>query len=196
MAAKRNLKTANMRSHSMLFLLASLALIFTSAANAVRIVSQEELAGKVGKDGDSEPELWLSILGEVYDVSSGAKFYGEGGPYGIFAGRDGSVPFITGTFTPEEALKGLDVLDSNQLNSLDNWRKSYEDNEKYPFVGLLEGRLYDKDGNPTEELIAARVKMAEGKVVADERKKKRDEVIAQRKKERLEKEEAQAAAEL
>jgi predicted heme/steroid binding protein len=185
-----------MRSHSMLFLLVSLALLFTSAANAVRIVSQEELAGKVGKDGDSEPELWLSILGEVYDVSSGAKFYGEGGPYGIFSGRDGSVPFITGTFTPEEALKGLDVLDSNQLNSLDNWRKSYEDNEKYPFVGLLQGRLYDKDGNPTEELIAARVQMAEGKVVADERKKKRDEVIAQRKKEKVEKEKAQAAAEL
>jgi predicted heme/steroid binding protein len=191
MAAKRNLKIANMRSHSMISLLASLALLFTSAANAVRIVSQEELAGKVGKDGDSE--LWLSILGEVYDVSSGAKFYGEGGPYGIFAGRDGSVPFITGTFTPEEALKGLDVLDSNQLNSLDNWRKSYEDNEKYPFVGLLEGRLYDKDGNPTEELIAARVQIAEGKVVADEKKKKRDEVIAQRKKEKAEKEKAQAA---
>jgi predicted heme/steroid binding protein len=165
MAAKRNLKIANMRSHSMISLLASLALLFTSAANAVRIVSQEELAGKVGKDGDSE--LWLSILGEVYDVSSGAKF--------------------------EEALKGLDVLDSNQLNSLDNWRKSYEDNEKYPFVGLLEGRLYDKDGKPTEELIAARVQIAEGKVVADERKKKRDEVIAQRKKEKAEKEKAQAA---
>jgi predicted heme/steroid binding protein len=191
MAAK-NLKIANMHSHSMIFLFASIFLLFTSAANGVRIVSKEELAGKVaGKDGDSE--LWLSILGEVYDVSSGAKFYGEGGPYGIFAGRDGSVPFITGTFTPEEALKGLDVLDSNQLNSLDNWRKSYEDNEKYPFVGLLEGRLYDKDGNPTEELIAARVQIAEGKVVADEKKKKRDEVIAQRKKEKLEKEKAQAA---
>jgi predicted heme/steroid binding protein len=191
MAAIRNLKIANMRSRSMIFLLASLALLFASAANAGRIVSEEELAGKVGKDGDSE--LWLSILGEVYDVSSGAKFYGEGGPYSIFAGRDGSVPFITGTFTPEEALKGLDVLDSNQLNSLDNWRKSYEDNEKYPFVGLLEGRLYDNDGNPTEELTVARVQIAEGKVVADERKKKRDEVIAQRKKEKAEKEKAQAA---
>jgi predicted heme/steroid binding protein len=191
MAAKRNLKIANMRSRSMIFLLASLVLFVASSANAVRIVSEVELAGKVGKDGD--PKLWLSILGEVYDVSSGAKFYGEGGPYGIFAGRDGSVPFITGTFTPEEALKGLDVLDSTQLNSLDNWRKSYEDNEKYPFVGLLEGRLYDKDGNPTEELTIARVQIAEGKVVADERKKKRDEIIAQRKKEKAEKEKAQAA---
>jgi hypothetical protein len=179
-----------MRSHSIIFLFASLALLFTSAANAVRIVSEEELAGKAGKDGDSE--LWLSILGEIYDVSSGGKFYGEGGPYSIFSGRDGSVPFITGTFTPEEALKGLDVLDSAQLHSLDNWRKSYEDNEKYPFVGLLEGRLYDKDGNPTEELTAARVQIAEGKVVADERKKKRDEVIAQRKKEKEEKEKEQA----
>jgi hypothetical protein len=70
-------KIVKMRSHSMIFLLASLALLFAGAANAVRIVSKEELAGKVGKDGDSE--LWLSIVGEVYDVSSGAKFYGEGG---------------------------------------------------------------------------------------------------------------------
>jgi hypothetical protein len=187
MAAKRqrNLRIANMRSHFTVFVLASLALLFASAANAVRIVSEEELAGKV-----ENSELWLSILGEVYDVTSGERFYGKDGPYSIFSGRDGSVPFITGTFTPEEALKGLDVLEPAQLNSLDNWRKSYEENEKYLFVGLLEGRLYDKDGNPTEELTVARVKMAEAKIVADERKKKRDEIIAQRKKEKEEKEQA------
>jgi hypothetical protein len=175
-----------MRSHSTIFVLACyLALLFASAANAVRIVSEEELAGKVEKS-----ELWLSILGEVYDVTSGDRFYGKGGPYSIFSGRDGSVPFITGTFTPEEALKGIDVLEPAQLFALDNWRKSYEDNAKYPFIGLLEGRLYDKDGNPTEELTVARVQIAEAAVVADEKKKKRDEIIAQRKKEKEEKEQA------
>jgi hypothetical protein len=177
-----------MRTNSTMFLLSSLALLFMSVAADIRVVSEEELAGKVGKDGNSE--LWLSIMGEVYDVSSGGTFYGENGSYSIFAGRDGSVPFITGVFTPEEALKGLDVLEPAQLYSLDTWRKFYEDDEKYPYVGLLNGRLYDKDGNPTEELTVARVQIAEAKVVAEERKKKRDAIIAQRKKDREEMEQA------
>ena len=45
-----------------------------------RLVSPAELAARDGR-GDSIPdsEIWLSILGEVYDVSSGARFYGPEG---------------------------------------------------------------------------------------------------------------------
>jgi hypothetical protein len=165
---KRSLNIANMMpTNSTMFLLSSLALLFMSAAAAVRVVSEEELADKVGQEyGDSE--LWMSIMGEVYDVTTGGTFYGKNESYSIFAGRDASVPFITGVFTPEEALKGLDVLDPDQLYSLDTWRKFYEDVEQYPFVGLLEGRLYDKDGNPTEELTAVRVLIAETKLEIDQ----------------------------
>lgn len=168
-----------------------LFLPFILSASAVTVVTKEELAEKVGKEGD---ELWLSILGEVYDVSKGGTYYAEGGPYSVFMGRDGSVPFITGVFTEEEAAKSLSVLEPEQLYSLENWRDFYRDDDKYPFVGLLVGELYDKDGNPTQLLTESRGKMAEAKVVADERKKKRDAVIAQRKKEREEKQKAEAAA--
>ena len=126
--------------------------------NSVKIVTLEELSRKTGKDGD---DIWLSIMGEVYDVTSGRDFYGEGGPYSVFSGRDGSVPFITGVFTPEEAKKSLtDTLSPAQLVSLEQWRTFYADNEKYPLIGLLEGSLYDKDGNPTEELKTVRERIA------------------------------------
>lgn len=41
----------------------------------------------------------LSILGEVFDVSKGAKHYGRGGGYQGFTGRDASRAFVTGDFT-------------------------------------------------------------------------------------------------
>ena len=40
-----------------------------------------------GKDGG---RILLAISGVVYDVSAGANFYGPGGMYGNFAGRDAS----------------------------------------------------------------------------------------------------------
>jgi predicted heme/steroid binding protein len=179
---------SNMRS--MLLLLFMIPLLF-AAVDKVRVVTKEELAKKVGKAGD---ELWLSILGEVYDVSKGTSYYVEGAGYSIFAGRDGSVPFITGTFTPEEAEKGLDALTADQLFNLDTWREFYEKEDRYPFVGLLEGSMFNKDGNPTNEMIAARKQIAEAKVVSDERKKRRAVIIAQRKEEIAARDAAEVAA--
>jgi hypothetical protein len=96
-------------------------------------------------------------MGEVYDVTSGRSFYGEGGSYSVFAGRDASVPFITGTFTAEEAKKSLsETLSAAQLVALEGWRKFYGDSDKYPLVGLLQGSLYDENGNPTDELKTVR----------------------------------------
>lgn len=96
-------------------------------------------------------------MGEVYDVTSGRSFYGEGGSYHIFAAKDGSVPFITGKFTDDEAKKSLtETLSAAQLVSLEGWRKFYEEKDEYPLVGLLAGSLYDSEGNPTEELKAVR----------------------------------------
>lgn len=96
-------------------------------------------------------------MGEVYDVTSGKSFYGEGGSYSVFSGRDASVPFITGKFTAEEAKKSInEELSDQQLFSLEGWRKFYADSEKYPLVGVLAGSLYDSDGNPTPELVTVR----------------------------------------
>lgn len=53
---------------------------------------------------------------------------------------------------------------------MDLRRKFYADSEKYHFVGVLEGQLYDKDGNPTEELKKVQERIAEG-LAERERKK-------------------------
>ena len=71
------------------------------------------------------------------------------------------IPFVSGVFTPEEAKKSLiDTLSSAQLVLLEEWRKFYADNEKYPLIGLLVGSLYDKDRNPMEELKTVRERIA------------------------------------
>lgn len=46
-----------------------------------------------GTGSEASPDgskILLAINGKVFDVSSGRNFYGPGGPYGNFAGRDAS----------------------------------------------------------------------------------------------------------
>lgn len=154
----------------------------------LRLVTAEELATKTAQHGDGET-IWLSIMGEVFDVSKGREFYAEGG-YSIFAGRDGSVPFVTGTFTAEEAAKSIETLEPAQLKSLDDWREFYVKEEKYPQIGWLEGYLYDREGNPSELLQKVRKIVEEQKLVAKDKEKERQEKIKARR-ERKEKEKAE-----
>ena len=42
-------------------------------------------------DGKSNEKILISLLGVLYDCTAGgADFFGEGGPYKAFAGRDAS----------------------------------------------------------------------------------------------------------
>ena len=150
----------------------------------LRIVTKEELAFHDGNQTDS---LWLSIMSKVFDVSAGPEYYAPDAPYRVFVGRDANVPFITGVFNPDEAEKRLTDLENHQLFALEHWSHFYDDEEKYHFIGLLEGELYDKEGNPTESMKKVQEKLAEAKVQAEERKKKTAEIIAKRKKDAAEK---------
>lgn len=49
-----------------------------------RIFSGDELSKY---NGQNEPQLYLSLLGNVYDVSSGEKHYGADGSYHYFTGE-------------------------------------------------------------------------------------------------------------
>lgn len=49
-----------------------------------RLFTVEQLAAY---DGINNKELYLSILGSVYDVSKGAKHYGADGNYNYFVGK-------------------------------------------------------------------------------------------------------------
>ena len=49
-------------------------------------------------DGRNNKRILMGIRGRVYDVTPGGNFYGPGGPYGNFAGRDASRGLSKGSF--------------------------------------------------------------------------------------------------
>ncbi|CAK1360315.1 Damage response protein 1 [Cercospora beticola] len=92
-----------------------------------------------GKDGKP---IYFAVKGKVFDVSSGRNFYGPGGPYQNFAGRDASRGLACGSFDPEmltEDLHGpldrLEDLGEEEMEALRGWEERF--NEKYLVVGKL-----------------------------------------------------------
>ncbi|EED19582.1 DNA damage response protein (Dap1), putative [Talaromyces stipitatus ATCC 10500] len=90
---------------------------------------------------DSAP-VYLAVRGRVFDVTPGRNFYGPGGPYENFAGRDASRGLACQSFDEEmltKDLKGplddLKDLDAEQLENLQGWEERFL--EKYLIVGKL-----------------------------------------------------------
>ncbi|XP_055297975.1 neuferricin homolog [Sitodiplosis mosellana] len=122
----------------------------TRSESDVRLFTREELTQF---DGIHNKELYLSILGSVYDVSKGLKHYGPGGTYNYFVGKDASVAFITGDFEkdPNSDYEDDDVLKhlkAQEIYSIHQWKQFYE--KDYIFLGLLTGRFYGYDGEKTD----------------------------------------------
>jgi len=113
------------------------------------LFTKDELKLFNGVDRDS---IYLSILGEVYDVTTG-KFYSKDGDYGFFAGKDFSRGFATGEPAKDSSEEEL-VLDLTPklVADIGGWRKFYRKHKDYFFVGRLIGVYYDSQGQPTEIL--------------------------------------------
>lgn len=93
-------------------------------------------------NGTDDPKIFIAVRRRVFDVSQGATFYGPGGPYENFAGRDASRGLAYNSFE-KELLTGIDDpiddlkdLTKDQLESLDSWEEHFEN--KYKIVGTLE----------------------------------------------------------
>ncbi|KAJ9649522.1 Dihydrodipicolinate synthase [Coniosporium tulheliwenetii] len=56
-------------------------------------------------NGTNGQPVYLAVRGRVFDVSPGRNFYGPGGPYANFAGRDASRGLACGSFD-EDMLTG------------------------------------------------------------------------------------------
>ncbi|KAL7336658.1 cytochrome b5-like heme/steroid binding domain-containing protein [Rhodotorula toruloides] len=90
----------------------------------------KELRGFDGTDPAKEGgRILFAIRRKVYDVSSGRNFYGPGGPYAIFAGRDASRGLAKQSFeadmlTPvDEPIDSLDDLTSSEWDNLKDWER-------------------------------------------------------------------------
>lgn len=92
-------------------------------------------------NGKDDPKVYLAVKGTVFDVTAGKGFYGPGGPYENFAGRDASRGLALNSFDPsvltplDEPLDTLETLSSDELETLSNWASHF--NNKYPVVGTL-----------------------------------------------------------
>jgi hypothetical protein len=116
--------------------------------NGMKLFTDEMLRLHDGSD-PSKP-LLLCVLGEVFDVTSGAKHYGKGSGYNVFVGKDGSRSFHSGDWNNPQA----DVRDLNVMAIADviGWREFYRKHETYNQVGYMIGLYYDENGNPTTAL--------------------------------------------
>lgn len=102
--------------------------------NNERIFTAKQLLEYDGSD-PSKP-IYLAINGRVYDVSAGPGYYGKGGSYNFFSGKDAARAYITGCFETHLVpdLRGLGL---EELKGLDTWIDFYEKSDKYFYVGRV-----------------------------------------------------------
>jgi membrane-associated progesterone receptor component len=98
-----------------------------------RDYSPSELAGYDGSD-PSKP-LLIGIRGYVYDVTRGRDFYGPGGPYGMFAGKDCTRALAKVSFDEELFTGDIEGLELDELDKLEEWIEMFEG--KYRRIGRL-----------------------------------------------------------
>ncbi|KAH9909016.1 cytochrome b5 [Xylariomycetidae sp. FL2044] len=93
-------------------------------------------------NGTNGMPVFLAVRGRVFDVTSGRNFYGPGGPYENFAGRDASRGLAFHSFDEDMLTKDLDGpldkldgLGPDELESLQGWEERFL--SKYMVVGKL-----------------------------------------------------------
>ncbi len=99
--------------------------------------------------------LILCIVGHCFDVSKGRDggrndFYGTGGGYHFFAGRDASRAYATGDFK-NDLTDNISGMNSDELKGIVTWLEFFRKQEHYRFVGYLEGSalIADPTADPT-----------------------------------------------
>lgn len=96
-------------------------------------VTIDELKAYDGSD--PKKPLLMAIKGNIYDVSRSRMFYGPGGPYTLFAGRDASRALALMSFDHNDLTGNLEGLRSPELEVLQDWEEKFM--EKYVKVGQL-----------------------------------------------------------
>ncbi|XP_076936544.1 receptor-like protein kinase HERK 1 [Bidens hawaiensis] len=84
---------------------------------------------------DPQKPLLMAIKGQVYDVSQSRMFYGPGGPYSVFAGKDASRALAKMSFEDKDMNDDLTGLNVFELDALQDW--AYKFMSKYVKVGTI-----------------------------------------------------------
>ena len=99
--------------------------------------------------------LLLCVLGECFDVSTGAQFYGPQESYSCFAGNDGSRAYVTGEFSAEGCHDDVADFTGQQMMGVEHWLNFYRNHHEYQQVGRLVGRYFDAEGRETRARVDA-----------------------------------------
>ncbi|GKV52983.1 hypothetical protein SLEP1_g59533 [Rubroshorea leprosula] len=84
---------------------------------------------------DASNPIYVAIKGRVFDVTAGKSFYGPGGPYAMFAGKDATRALAKMSKNEEDVCASLDGLSEKEIGVLNDWEKKFEAN--YPVVGRV-----------------------------------------------------------
>ncbi|KAL2334666.1 hypothetical protein Fmac_015879 [Flemingia macrophylla] len=100
-------------------------------------VTEEELRAYDGSD--PEKPLLMAINGQIYDVSQSRMFYGPGGPYALFAGKDASRALAKMSFEEKDLTGDISGLNQGELEALQDWE--YKFMGKYVKVGTVKSTV-------------------------------------------------------
>ena len=83
--------------------------------------------------------VYLSLNGTVFDVSTGRGFYGPGGPYEMFAGRECGVALAKMSFNTDhlDNVHACKELNHGEKMELENWTEKFTHYKCYPIMGRL-----------------------------------------------------------
>jgi membrane-associated progesterone receptor component len=110
-----------------------------------RVLTSEDLAKHTGAEGEEVPKgyaaapIYIGAGERVFDASfGGVEFYGAGGGYNKFAGRNISRALAKMSFDPDDLSNtNVDDLDEKQIKVLNDWIKTFEERKGYPVVGRI-----------------------------------------------------------
>lgn len=109
------------------------------------------------KTRDVKP-TYMSVGGVVFNVSKGRDFYGPGGPYEMFAGRECGVALAKMSFDEAHVddLAGVAELNFGERNELDGWVEKFQHYRCYPIMGRLvpDDKIPSRDRLWTKEDLA------------------------------------------
>ncbi|XP_022891063.1 membrane steroid-binding protein 1-like [Olea europaea var. sylvestris] len=114
-------------------------------------ITEEELKQYDGSD--SEKPLLMAIKGQIYDVSQSRMFYGPGGPYALFAGKDASRALAKLSFDEKDLNGDLTGLGFFELDALQDWE--YKFITKYVQVGTIKRTEPASDGETKDQATGA-----------------------------------------
>jgi len=95
-----------------------------------------ELKQYDGLSEGSGGHICVAVNGKIFDVTRGKRFYGPGGPYSGFAGRDASRGLATFSVDPvSDEYDDLSDLKPSELEQVKEWELQFC--EKYDHIGKV-----------------------------------------------------------